>query len=175
MPLVESGAQELGFGAIADGQAIERSGSNLAGFAKPIASLVVALLHPHMTASAVATNLANDTMNAVSDPNFRQMVDLRGRTKVRIMGRIGGSLHAQTLIRIQYHLGGDPAVASADGGWTLLADTAAGHTLDTMFYSAEISVPVGARVNDCLIRCCLYDGNGTADPTISACVLNFYP
>jgi hypothetical protein len=135
----------------------------------------VVLHHPHMAASAIATNLALNTFNAVSDPSFRQMMDLRGYTKVRIQGRIGGTLVAATKIRIQYHTGGNPAVLTGDAGWTTLADTAGSHTVNVMFYSAEIAVPAGAQVNDVQIRCGLFSGDGAADPTVTCCICNFYP
>ena len=135
----------------------------------------VVLHHPFMAASAAATNLAANTWKDVSDPSFRQMCDLRGLTKVRIHGRIGGSLVAATKIRIQYHTGGDPAVSTSDGGWTELVTTAGSHSVNTMFYSAEIAVPAGAQVNNVLIRCGLFGGDGAKDPTVTCCVLNFYP
>lgn len=115
-----------------------------------------------------------NAFNAVNDPNYRSMVDLRGRTKVRVVGRIGGALVAATKLRVQYHTGGNPAVASGDGGWTTLAETAGSHTLATLFYTAEIAVPAGAQINNCLIRVGLLSGDGAADPTMTACVLNFY-
>lgn len=90
------------------------------------------------------------------------------------MGRIGGSLVAATKLRVQYHTGGNPAVASGDAGWTTLAETAGSHTLNTMFYSAEIAIPAGAQINDCLVRVGLLGGDGVADPTITACTLNCY-
>jgi hypothetical protein len=43
-----------------------------------------------------------------------------------------------------------------------------------MFYTAELAVPAGAQINDCLVRVGIWSGNGTADPTITACLLNFY-
>lgn len=135
----------------------------------------VTLHAPNQAASAAATNLAATTFSAVDDPNYRWMGDLRGRTKVRILGRIGGSLVAASKLRVQYHTGGNPAVASGDGGWTTLATTAGSHTLATLFYSAEIAVPSGAQINDVLIRVGLYDGDGAADPTVSACILSLYP
>jgi hypothetical protein len=138
------------------------------------ASLSVDLLSANDAASAVATNLALNVFNAVGDPAFRRMLDLRGKTKVRIMGRIGGALVAATKLRVQYHTGGDPAVLTGDAGWTTLADSAGSHTLNALFYSAESDVPAGARINDCLIRVGLFSGNSTADPTITCCVLNFY-
>lgn len=134
----------------------------------------VDILAPNDAASAAATNLAANTFSAVGDPSYRRMVDLRGKTKVRIMGRIGGALVAATKIRIQYHTGGNPAVASGDAGWTTLADTAGSHTLNALFYTAEIAVPAGAQINDCQIRCGIFSGDGAADPTITACTLNFY-
>lgn len=139
-----------------------------------VQTVVAVLHHPHMAASAAATNLANGAFTAVSDPNFRQIVDLRNLTKCRIMGRIGGALVAATKLRLQYHLGGSIAVSSADGGWTTLADSAGSHTLNTMFDSAELSVPLGARIQNCIVRVGLADGNGTADPTITGCVVRFY-
>lgn len=138
-------------------------------------SVMVDLHLPFQTASAAATNLAAATFSAVSDPNYRRMVNLLRLGKVRIQGRIGGTLVAASKLRIQYHTGGDPAVATGDGGWTTLADTAGSHTVNVMFYSAEIAVPSGAQVNNVLIRVGLYDGDGAADPTITTCVLNLYP
>jgi hypothetical protein len=132
------------------------------------------LLAPSGAASGAATNLALNAFNAIGDPAYRTIADLRGRTKVRVMGRIGGALVAATKLRVQYHTGGNPAVATGDAGWTTLAETAGSHTLNTLFYSAEINVPVGAQINHCLIRVGLFSGDGAADPTITACVLNFY-
>lgn len=135
----------------------------------------IALHPPYLAASAAATNLAATTFSAIDDPNYRWMGDLRNLTKLRIMGRIGGSLSTATKLRVQYHVGGDPAVATGDGGWTTLATTAGTHTLNTLFYSSELTIPSGARINDVLLRVGLYDGDGVADPTISACLLNVYP
>lgn len=137
-------------------------------------SKCLAILPPYAAASAAATNLALNTFSAVGDPAYRYMVDLRGCTKVRIMGRFGGTIVAATKIRVQYHTGVNPAVSSGDAGWTTLADSAGSHTVNTMFYSAEISVPAGAQINDCLVRAGIFSGDGAADPTMSACVLNFY-
>lgn len=150
------------------------AGSDGAPGANGITSKCIPLLLPSGSASAAATNLASNTFNAVSDPSYRYMVDLRGCTKVRIQGRIGAALVAATKLRVQYHTGVNPAVASGDAGWTTLADTAGSHTVNTMFYSAEISVPAGAQINDCLVRVGLFSGDGAADPTITACILNFY-
>lgn len=125
-------------------------------------------------ASAAATNLALNTWNAVSDPNFRAMMDLRSCTKVRMMARIGGATAPATTVRIQYHIGGDPAVSSADAGWTELLTSAGNHTVNVAFYTAEFNVPTEAQIQNCLIRAGLYSGNGTADPTLTGCLLNFY-
>jgi hypothetical protein len=134
----------------------------------------VELLSPNETASAVATNLAVSTVNAVSDPNFRRLLDLRTLTKLKVMGRFGGTVVAATKLRIQYHTSPNPAIATGDAGWTTLADSAGSHTAGTMFYTAELAVPAGAQINDCQIRCVIFSGDGAADPTISACVCNFY-
>lgn len=138
-------------------------------------SLHVVLLHPLTTASAVATNLAANTVNAVSDPNLRQFVDLRSLTKCKIMGRIGGSINPANKLRIQYHTGNNIGVSSGDAGWTTLADTAGSHTLNTLFQGAETAVPAGAQIQTCLIRAVLFGGDGVADPTISCCIIEFYP
>lgn len=128
-----------------------------------------------MAASAVATNLAANAFNAVSDPNLRQIHDLRSQAKLRIQGRIGGTLVAATKLRVQYHLGGDPAVSSGDAGWKTLADSAGAHTVNAMFYSAEAVVPAEAQINNLLLRVGLFSGDGVADPTVTCCVLNLYP
>jgi hypothetical protein len=157
---------------------ITGGGTGIAPSAVPAAALsgVSVTLHPpYLAASAAATNLAATTFSAVDDPAYRWRGDLRGRTHLRIMGRIGGSLVAATKLRVQYHVGGDPAVVTGDGGWTTLATTAGSHTLATLFYTAELSVPSGAQINNVLLRVGLYDGDGAADPTISACILSLYP
>lgn len=130
---------------------------------------------PLTSASAAAANLAVGIVNAVSDPNLRQFVDLRGLTKCRIHGRIGGSITSANKIRLQFHTGGNVLVASGDAGWTTLADSAGTHALNTMFFSATLAVPPAAQVETCLVRPVLFDGNGVADPTISCCILDFYP
>ena len=145
------------------------------GNAGVIQTVQVPFLAPNDTASAVATNLAVNVVNAVSDMNLRRVADLRNLTKCRVMGRIGGSLTSATQIRIQYHTGGNVAVASGDAGWTTLADSVGNHTVNTLFYTAELAVPAGARIQFCLLRAVLFSGNGTADPTITACVADFYP
>jgi hypothetical protein len=134
----------------------------------------IALLHPMMTASAAATNLAANTFNAVSDPNLRQVADLRGMTKLRLQGRLGGTVDIATRIRVQYHLGGNPAVLSADPGWQTLADSTPPHVANTMFYGGEQAIPAAAQANDVLLRAGIFSGNGVADPTLSCCVLNLY-
>lgn len=134
----------------------------------------VVLHHPLMVASAVATNLALNTFNAVSDPSLRQIVNLTGCTKVRLVGRIGGTLTAVTKLRVQYHLGANPAVVTGDAGWVTLLDTAGAHTVSVMFYTAEIAVPAAAQVNNVLVRVGLFSGDGVADPTITCCTLSFY-
>lgn len=138
------------------------------------ASVSVDLLAPNTAASAAATNLAANTFNAVSDPNYRRMVDLRGKTHVRIMGRFGGAVVAATRLRVQYHTGGNPAVVTGDAGWQTLAESAGSHTVNAMFYSAEIPVPAGAQINNCLVRVGIFGGDGAADPTLTCAVLNFY-
>lgn len=138
------------------------------------ASISLDLLSPNDAASAAATNLALNAFAAPSDPAYRRMVDLRGKSFVRIQGRIGGALVAATRIRVQYHTAGNPAVATGDAGWATLADTAGSHTLNTMFYSSEIAVPAQAQINHCLVRVGLFSGDGAADPTMTCAVLNFY-
>lgn len=137
-------------------------------------SFSVTLLAPNEAASAAATNLAANTFAAVGDPAYRWMGDLRGKTALRIMGRIGGALTPNTAIRIQGHPGGDPAVATGDAGWATLATSPGGHTLNALFYTAELPVPAGAQRNHILIRAGLFGGNGVADPTLTCCILNFY-
>lgn len=134
----------------------------------------VILHHPKDAATGAFTNLAASTVGAVSDPSYRQMINLEGFTKARMMGRIGGTLVAATKIRIQYHTGGDPTISSADGGWTTLMTSAGSHTVNSLFYTAEASIPSGAQIAVCLIRAVLFDGDGAADPTLSACTFNVY-
>jgi len=148
--------------------------STVPGPTGPAGPTNIVLLSPNGNASVAATNLATLTFNAVSDPNFRNIINLLLMTKVRILGRLGGSIVAANKIRIQYHTSSDPAISSADGGWTTLATTAGSHTLNTLFYTAELTVPAGARINPVQIRAGLYDGDGAADPTMTACSLVFY-
>jgi hypothetical protein len=124
--------------------------------------------------SAVATNIAAAAFMAVSDPNLRQVVDMRGYSKFRIQGRLGGALVSACKIRIQYHLGGDPNVGTADAGWQTLGESAGNHTLNAMFLTPEITVPAAARVNNLVLRAGLFGGNGVVDPTITCCILNLY-
>lgn len=144
------------------------------GATGPVTGKSIDLQPPFAAASAAASNLAANTFNAVSDPNFRQMHDLRGLTKVRIQGRLGGAVVAATKLRFQYHLGGNPAVVTGDAGWVTFADSAGSHTVNVMFYSAEITIPAGARVNDVLLRVGIFGGDGAADPTITCAILNCY-
>lgn len=134
----------------------------------------VTLHHPFMSPTAAAANNLAAAFVAVSDPSLRQMTDLRFATKGRMQARIGGSLDASTKIRLQYHLGGNPAVGTADPGWVTLFTSAGGHLLNQMFYSPEFVIPEVARVNDVLVRAGIFGGNGVADPTITCCVLNLY-
>lgn len=145
------------------------------GATGPIQTQQVIFVHPLTSASAAATNLALNAVNAVSDMNLRRVVDLRGLTKCRMMGRIGGSLVAATKIRLQYHTGGNIAISSGDAGWTTLADSAGGHVISVLFYSTELAVPVAAQIQTCVVRAVLFSGDGAADPTISCCVVDFYP
>ena len=125
-------------------------------------------------ASAAATNNAVGVFTAVTDPNFRAVVDLRGYTKLRFQGRIGGAVVAAIKIRIQYHTSGNPNIVSGDAGWTTLADSAGTHGLNVPFYTAELAVPAGAQIEACVIRAGIFAGDGAADPTMTACILNFY-
>lgn len=145
------------------------------GSVGPVQTIQVPFVFPLGTASAAATNLGAGVTNAVSDPSLRRFVDLRGMTKCKIMGRIGGSLVSTTKIRLQYHLGGNIAVATGDAGWTTLAESAASHTVNTMFYTAELTIPAAARIQTALVRATLNGGDAVADPTITACVVDFYP
>ena len=144
------------------------------GPAGPVAGKTLSFVAPNDTASAAATNLAANTFSAVSDPNYRQFHDLRGLTKVRIQGRFGGTVVAATRLRFQYHLGGNPAIATGDAGWVTFAESAGSHTLNTMFYSAELSIPVAAQANNVLLRVGIFGGDGVADPTITCAILNVY-
>jgi len=125
-------------------------------------------------ASAAATNLAASTLNCVSDPSLRTVVNMAGFTKLRIVGRIGAATATTTTIRMQYHTGGNPAVATGDAGWTTLATSAGNHTAGNWFNDAEQSIPSGAQIDNLVIRACIFGGNGTADPTLNGVYLNLY-
>ena len=103
------------------------------------------------------------------------MTDLRGMTKVRIQGRFGGTVATATKMRIQYNTSADPNVATGDAGWATLAESAGTHTAAQYFYSAEASIATAAQVNPIQLRACIYDGNGTADPTITGAAITVYP
>jgi CheY-like chemotaxis protein len=96
-------------------------------------------------------------------------------TKIRFQGRFGGSLVNATTMRLQYHLGGNPAVVTGDAGWTTLATSAGSHGVNGLFYTAEETIPTAARVNNVLLRACVFSGDGAADPTITNAQLNVYP
>lgn len=132
------------------------------------------LVHTNSTPSVAATLNTLNAFAAVGDPVFRQIVDLRNATKVRMLGSIASALVAETAIQVQYHIGGDPSVLSADAGWATLITSAGSHALNALFYSAEATVPAEARINHCLIRCGVFSGNGLVSPTITCCALNFY-
>lgn len=134
----------------------------------------VTLHHPFMSPTAAASNNASTAFTPVSDPSLRQMTDLRFAAKGRMQARIGGTVVAATKIRLQYHLGKNPAIASTDAGWTELYTSVGGHTLNQMFYSPEFDIPEIARVNDVLVRAGIFGGDGVADPTITCCILNLY-
>ncbi len=153
---------------------IRRPNGTWVSLVGPVTGKTIVFHPPYQAASAVATNLALNAFNAVSDPNYRQIHDLRGMTKVRIQGRIGGALTAATKLRFQYHLGGNPAVVTGDAGWATLADSAGSHTLNAIFYDAEMEIPAAAQVNNCLLRVGLFSGNGVADPTITCALVNVY-
>ncbi len=140
-----------------------------------IASVQLILHHPMMSASAPATNLSANTIGAVSDPNLRQFADLREVTKCRIHGRLGGSVSTSTKVRLQYHLGDDITVPTNDNGWKTLADSSGNHSVNTIFRSAEVAVPLAAKVQNCLVRAVLFSGDGQADPTITSCIVDFIP
>lgn len=137
--------------------------------------LQIILQHPRWPASTAATNLALNAWNPVNDLDFRQVVDLRGMTKLRLHGKIGGTLVAATKIRVRYHLGGNITVATADAGWLVLCDSAGGHAANTHFFSAELAIPAGAQVSPVVLQPGLFSGDGVADPTLLGCVLLCYP
>jgi hypothetical protein len=145
-------------------------------------SLVIPLLHPSDTVPAAATNLAANAFLAVSDPNLRVMACLRGSAAppsptlrwARLQGRIGGALATATKIRVQYHLGGDPGVATGDVGWKTLLDSAGTHTLSTMFVTAPVAIPDEAKIPNLILRAGLFGGTGAVSPTLTCAILNLY-
>jgi hypothetical protein len=130
--------------------------------------------HPKDAATGAFSNLAASTVGAVSDPSYRAFTSLVGFTKVRFLGRLGGSIVAATKLRIQYHTSSDPTVATGDAGWTTLTTSAGSHTLSALFLTAEEAVPSGARINPVQIRAVLFDGDGVADPTMTCLRAFFY-
>src|SRR5687767_4085341 len=100
----------------------------------------VTIHHPFMSPTASAANNGANNFAAVSDPSLRQMTDLRYASKGRMQGRIGGSISTASKIRLQYHLGKNPAVLSADPGWVDLFTSAGTHLLNQMFYTPEFVI-----------------------------------
>jgi hypothetical protein len=134
------------------------------GFSYPLYPL-------YLVQSAAAVNNGPTTFTPIADPGYRAFVNLRGITKVRFIGRLGGTLHASTVMRIQYNTSSDPTILT---GWATLADSPGGHTSGLEFDSGEINVPSGAQILNCQLRLGIYGGNSAADPTLYGCVLNFY-
>jgi hypothetical protein len=126
-------------------------------------------------ASAAATNLALNTLNCVSDPNYRTITNLKGMTKIRLLGRFGGTLVNATTMRIQYSTSANPAIATGDASWATLATSAGTHTTGTYFYTAEFAIPAAAQINNVQLRACIFSGDSFADPTLTAAKLNIYP
>lgn len=137
-------------------------------------SSTIALQTLRDSASSAASNNAASNFNAVSDPNFRVLTSLYGLNYVTLQGRLGGTLAAVTKLRVQYAVTSDPNLSTSSGLWTTLLDSAGGHASGTMFGSSVFNVPAPAKVNSVLLRCGIYDGDGVQDPTITACILNFY-
>lgn len=142
-------------------------------FSQPLNTLRIDVVHP-LAASAAATNNAAGAFTAVSDPNLRQIMDARGYSGVRLIARLGGTVAAASKIRIQYHLGQDINVTTGDAGWTTLGDTPGSHTVGQYYISPIIALPQAAQINGLVLRAGIADGNGAADPTITACTLAFY-
>lgn len=135
------------------------------------------LLHPTDPATVAATNLLANTFSAVSDPNLRLMVSLRSSVPwqwARLQGRLGGTLVTATKVRVQYHLGGDPAIATGDAGWKTLLDSAGTHVLNTMFVTSPVAIPEEAKISSLLLRVGLFGGDGVADPTLTCAILSVY-
>lgn len=148
--------------------AIVASGAGATG------SLSVEFLKSNDAATGAFSNLGVGAVGAVSDPSYRTFADLRAYTKVRFLGRIGGTLVAATKLRIQYSASSDPTIAIGDASWATLATSAGSHSLGVTFYTAEEAIPAEARLLPCQLRAVLFDGDGVADPTMSLLVANFY-
>jgi hypothetical protein len=148
--------------------------SQIAGLDNTLFTSGVVLQHGRWTASSVATDLAAVTHNAVDDPLFRTLVNLRGAKKCRLLGRLGGTVATATKIRVQYHAGKDPLVASGDAGWQALVSSAGSHVAGTSFWTAEGSIPSAARRKTIVLRPVIYDGDGVADPTLTIAILHIY-
>ncbi len=118
-----------------------------------------------------ASLLGAGAWKAVSDPALRAMIDLRGITTIKVLCMLGGNAPA-TKLRVQYHTGGNPNMLDGDPGWKTLGDSPGNHPTATLFEYA-IPVPEEARIENCLIRVGLYDGDGLASPTINMCRLRF--
>lgn len=142
----------------------------------------IPLLSAAAPAPTAATNLAANVFNPVGDPNLRVMIPMRpamaltdaGTRWVRLQGRIGGALAAVTKVRVQYHLGGDPNVATGDAGWKTLLDSAGSHTLNAMFLTAPVALPEEAKIPALLVRVGLFSGTGAVSPTLTCAILNLY-
>lgn len=143
-------------------------------FDHPVCTQVVDIIKPNDAASAAATNNALNVFAAVSDPALRRVLDLRGYSSGRLIGRLGGTVAAATKIRIQYHAGGDPNVSSADAGWTTVADTGGSHTSGQAFITPVITLSAGMLIENVLLRAGIFSGDGAADPTITVCTFNLY-
>ncbi len=137
-----------------------------------LSSKVSSTIVDGLWASVAATNLAASTLNCVSDPSLRTVMNMSGLTKVRFMGKLGGTVVAATTMRLQYHTGGNIAVATGDAGWTTLDTSAGSHTAGAWFYSTEITIPTAAQADNMIIRACIFGGDGAADPTITGARIN---
>lgn len=138
-----------------------------------VASAHVVLQSLQMSASAAATNNGASTFTAVGDPNFRQVIFTTAAiSTVFLQGRLGGTVAAGTKLRVQYAPTTDMNLGTSDSAWATLIDSAGSHTANVSFLSTA-AVPGGAIGATCLLRCGIYGGDGAADPTITACILNF--
>lgn len=116
--------------------------------------------------TAQAANLAAGATNAVNDPSLRAMVDLRGVVTLKVLARIGSTLVVATKVRLQFHTGGNPNIATTDAGWTVMGTSAGSHVVNTLF-EFDVTVPAAAQIPNCLLRPVMFDGDGVADPTIT--------